>query len=421
MDGSRDKKALLDDLRIARDRPAAARRRPLKWFVAVAVIAGLLFVGWEYGARRLARAEVAVQTATARPVVAAPVGDSVLDATGYVVARRQATVSSKTTGKVLEVLIEEGMAVREGQTLAVLDDSIPRAQLALAESQLEAARASLDEIRVNIRQAELDVERVDELAARDLASRADRDRNRLALEAFVARLSRGERDIEVAERSLAVQRRMLADFEIRAPFSGVVIAKAAQPGEMISPVSAGGGFTRTGICTIVDMDSLEVEVDVNEEYITRVFPKQPAVARLNAYDDLDIPAEVIATIPAADRGKATVRVRIGFLRRDPRILPDMGVKVAFLEKPRAAADADAPAPPSGVLVPTTAVFKQDGVGHVWVVENGGAMRREVQVAETRRGNTRIASGLAAGERVVRALTETQRAALRDGAEVRVTP
>ena len=410
-----DKKALLNELKIDRGGAAPRARRPVRWFAALAVLAGAGFVGWSFGVPLFASPAVEVRTATARATAAVPAGDSVLDATGYVVARRQATVSSKTTGKVLEVLVEEGMTVREGQTLAVLDDAIPRAQLALAEAQLGASTASLAEIRVNIRQAELDRERIDDLAERKFASLADRDRTLLALEGLRARLARAERDVEVAERSLVVQRRLLQNFEIRAPFGGVVIAKAAQPGEMISPVSAGGGFTRTGICTIVDMDSLEVEVDVNEAYINRVYPGQPVTVRLNAYDE-DIPAEVIATIPAADRNKATVRVRIGFARKNARVLPDMGVKVAFLDAKASAANVNAPTR-KGVLVPGAAVFGSGDGRHVWVVADGVAQRRGVEVAGREGANARIVDGLAAGERVVAEASEATLAALRDGADI----
>ena len=409
-----DKKALLGELKIDR-RGGAAGRRPVKWFVAVAVLAGAGFVVWSFGVPLMASPAIEVRMATARAAASAAAGESVLDATGYVVARRQATVSSKTTGKVLEVLVEEGMTVREGQILAVLDDAIPRAQLALAEAQTGAAQAALNEIRVDIRQAELDLRRIDDLAERQFASQADRDRNELVLEALRARLARAEREVEVAERSLAVQRGLVKDFEIRAPFGGVVIAKAAQPGEMISPISAGGGFTRTGICTIVDMDSLEVEVDVNEAYINRVYPGQPVTVRLNAYDE-DLAAEVIATIPAADRNKATVRVRIGFAERNARVLPDMGVKVAFLDAQDTAATADEP-PPAAVLVPGTAVFGNAGARHVWVVEDGAARRRNVETAGRDGGDARIVRGLAAGERVVAEAGGEALAALRDGAEV----
>ena len=408
-----DKHSLLNQLRIDRDQPKP-RRRPWPWFLALAVVAGIAFAAFEFGGPLVAAPEVRVETVVVAAADAAT--DSVLDATGYVVARRQATVSSKTTGKVLEVHVEEGMTVAAGQLLAVLDARIPEAQLALAESRLAAARSALDEIRVQIKQAELDVERTANLAERNLASQADLDRDRLVLEGLEARFARTERDIEVSERSLAVQRELLEDMQIRAPFGGVVIAKAAQPGEMISPVSAGGGFTRTGICTIVDMESLEVEVDVNEAYINRVRPEQPVTVRLNAYPDFAIAAAVIATIPAADRNKATVRVRIGFLERDPRILPDMGVKVAFLtdtadspEPPGASAQAAAAAP--AVLAPTAAVLEEDGSRYVWVVAGEVAERRPVRVAGADRGRLRIVEGLASGERVVARFDDALLAAL----------
>jgi len=330
-----DKRALLDELKI--DRGAAVEespRRPWKWFVAIAVAAGVAFVAWFVLADRINPVPPPpVTVAPAAQVVKPKVEGSVLDATGYVVARREATVSAKVTGKVTEVFIEEGMRVEAGQLLARLDASIPKAELSLAESQLASTRAALEELKVQIRQGELDVQRTQGLAAKKLASAADLDKVELTLEALKARLEREQQDVVVAERNVAVQRQLLDDMEIRAPFTGIVVAKAAQPGEMISPNSAGGGFTRTGICTIVDMDSLEVEVDVNEAYINRVQPKQPVSVALNAYPDDRIPAEVIAIIPTADRNKATVKVRIGLLEKNPRVLPDMGVKVAFLDQP----------------------------------------------------------------------------------------
>jgi len=335
-----DKRALLDELKI--DRGAAVEdpaRRPIRWFALIAAVAGIAFIAWYVVLPKADPAAVAAPV-VATPVASAPkpaaIEGSVLDATGYVVARRQATVSAKVTGKVVEVFIEEGMRVQEGQVLARLDASIPRAQLALSESQLASAKSSLEEMKVQIRQAELDLQRTEGLSARKLASQADLDRVQLTLEGLQARLERQEREVVVADRSSMVQRQLLDDMEIRAPFTGVVVAKAAQPGEMISPNSAGGGFTRTGICTIVDMESLEVEVDVNEAYINRVQPKQPVSVALNAYPDERIPAEVIAIIPTADRNKATVRVRIALLEKNPRVLPDMGVKVAFLEDHAAA-------------------------------------------------------------------------------------
>ena len=418
-----DRSALLGELKIDRGAPAARRSRPIVWFLAIAAAGGIAFVAWAFGRQYLPSDAPQVDTLVVRASTAAA-GSSVLDATGYVVARRQATVSAKTTGKVERVLIEEGMTVAAGDLLAVLDSSIPQAQLALSEARLEASKAFLAGIGVDIRRAELDLRRTAQLADEHMASAAERDSAELSLEALQANRMRMERDIAVAEKSLALQRRQLEDTEIRAPFGGVVIAKAAQPGEMISPVSGGGGYTRTGICTIVDMDSLEVEVDVNEAYINRVSPRQGVTVTLNAYPDLRIPAEVIATIPAADRGKATVRVRIGFLERDPRILPDMGVKVAFLEDAGDAEGADAArvieTAQSRIEVPLAALAD----GHVWVAEpvpgadDGRAVleRRAVSAGEASGTQVPILEGLRAGERIVARASAVPE--LRDGAVVR---
>ena len=411
MDPQEDRKALLGRLRIDRSQQPPSPGRPLKWLALIALAAGLGFVAWFF---RLPGGEGAslVSTAVAAP---APAGaqSSVLDATGYVVARRQATVSSKATGKVVEVLIEEGVTVAEGQLLARLDDSVQRAELRLAESQLEAARRTLLEVEAQLEQARLDLARSEGLAVRSLVSEAELDRNRLEVEAAAARLERLRQEAVVAQRVLAVQRQLLDDMEIRAPFAGVVIAKAAQPGEMISPVSAGGGFTRTGICTIVDMGSLEVEVDVNEAYINRVHPDQPVRVTLNAYPEEAYAAEVIATIPAAERSKATVRVRVGFLERDERVLPDMGVRVAFLD---AAAESPA-APPPGVFVPSAAVAEDHGKAYVLVVADEKVQRRAIRLGGAERNRVQILAGLRPGERVVTNLNDELLASLTDGAAV----
>lgn len=407
-----DKQDLLDQLRIDRDDPGSpASGRPLKWFVGIAVVAGLAFVAWFVALPEESTLAVSTALAAASPAAG---GASVLDATGYVVARRQATVSSKVTGKVVEVMIEEGMRVEHDQLLATLDDRIPRAELDLAESRLAAVRAGLGELDAELRQARLDLGRTEDLATRNLASQADLDRDRLAVDVLLARIARIREDIAVAERTVAVQRRVVDDMQIRAPFAGIVIAKAAQPGEMISPVSAGGGFTRTGICTLVDMDSLEVEVDVNEAYINRVQPGQPVTVTLNAYPDRGIRAEVIAIIPAADRTKATVRVRVGLLERDPRVLPDMGVRVAFLE--------DEPAPPptaAGVTIPAAALAREAGGQFVWLVRDGTARKQPVTVGERQGDRVQVLAGLRGGERVVAPLGEELLAALTDGRRVDV--
>ncbi|MGD8833157.1 MAG: efflux RND transporter periplasmic adaptor subunit, partial [Pseudomonadales bacterium] len=265
-----------------------------------------------------------------------------------------------------------------------------------AQSRLQSAQAALKELDVAREQAELNLRRTRELAARKLASQADLDRDTLAVESVAARLDRAGQEVNVAGRGVAVQQELLEDMEIRAPFDGVVVAKAAQPGEMISPISAGGGFTRTGICTIVDMDSLEVEVDVNEAYINRVRQGQPVQVSLNAYPDDHYAARVIAIIPTADRSKATVRVRVGFVDRDERVLPDMGVRVAFLDE----SERREPAEATGVLVPKSSVATDEQGDYVFLVRNDRIARRAVVAGEDIGRRVRVVSGLAPGEQVV---------------------
>ena len=276
---------------------------------------------------------VAPREAAAAPATAA-VADAkrqILNASGYITARRIATVSSEITGLIVEVNVEEGMDVEPGQVLARLDDALARVDLELEQARLASLNASIEGTRASLAEAQRVYRRAQELRVKDLVSEADLTRNSAAVETLSADLQRAEADIEVSRLSIARQQERLDDHVIRAPFAGVVTVKNAQKGEIVSPGSAGGGFTRTGICTIVDMDSLEIEVDVNEAFIGRVFAGQRVEALLDAYPDWPVPASVIAIIPTADRAKATVRVRIRIEVRDSRILPDMGVKVAFLQ------------------------------------------------------------------------------------------
>lgn len=273
-----------------------------------------------------------VSIATTTEIASVPQASSfVLEASGYLTARTQATISSLVTGRVEQVLIEEGQLVAAGQLLARLDDSLLQAELALAQTQLAAETANLAEVEVALQQAQLDFKRIQSLAERSLASQAELDNAQLNQASVISRLQQRQQQINVAEARLKVIQQKIQQLEIRAPFAGVVIAKSAQAGEMISPISAGGGFTRTGICTLVDMSSLEIIVDVNEANIQKISVGQKVVAKLNSYQDWEIPSRVLAIIPAADRNKATVRVRIEILSLDPRMLPDMGVKVAFID------------------------------------------------------------------------------------------
>jgi RND family efflux transporter MFP subunit len=403
---------LLGQLRIDRDahsEPSRGSGVPWWLLAAILVIAGGA-AWWLFGR---APAAILVQTASAQPAATAPTSASVLDASGYVVARRQATVSAKVTGKVREVLIEEGMRVEDGQVLATLDSTQADAQLALSRAQLDSARSQLSEIEANLRQAQADLKRQQEIYDRKLGTAAQLDAARAAAESLTARLASQRRQIRVAEEGLAMAQVSVDDTVIRAPFAGVIIAKAAQPGEMISPISAGGGFTRTGIGTIVDMESLEVEVDVNEAFIGRVQARMPTEAMLNAYPDWKIPGEVIAVIPAADRTKATVRVRVALAVKDPRIVPEMGVRVRFLEARGTEPVVEKPKL-SGVLVPKGAVVERDGKAIVFVVDGERASQREVTAAATIADFRNITAGLAAGANVI----VSPPAELTDGALVR---
>ncbi|HWN95574.1 MAG TPA: efflux RND transporter periplasmic adaptor subunit, partial [Methylomirabilota bacterium] len=234
-----------------------------------------------------------------------------------------------------------------------------------------------------------------QLAENKIASASDVDRAEASAKSLAARLEYQQAQVVVAEREVAQWQQQLDDTIVRAPFSGIVIAKNAQPGEMISPMSAGGSFTRTGICTIVDMSSLEIEVDVNESYINRVEAGQRVAATLDSYPDWQIPSKVIAIIPTADRQKATVKVRVGFERLDPRILPDMAVKVAF----QGSGDA-APSSSGGITVPKASVREHDGRSIVWVVRDGRVERRAITVAARNGDDVAVAAGLSSGERVV---------------------
>lgn len=380
------------------DREAQQRRGGTRlWLLAPAVliVAGLLW--WLL--LRPAAGAVAVETDTARRPPSAAAAASVLDASGYVVARREATVSSKLTGKVSEILVEEGMRVEKDQIVARLDDATQQAQYDLAHAQVEAARAVLAETEAQLRAARLERDRLRDLAARKLTSVSSLDSAEANYDMFAARLETGRENVKVAERNLGLAQDALDNMVIRAPFGGMVVSKNAQPGEMISPVSAGGGFTRTGICTIVDMDSLEIEVDVNEAYIQRVVPGQRVTATLDAYPDWQIPAEVIAIVPTADRQKATVRVRIGFLERDDRVLRDMGAKVAFLGSDAPEQPRDAPA---GVTIARDALRSGTDGDFVWRISDGRVERIGVEIAGDRtRDRVLVTTGLVAGDTVVR--------------------
>ena len=395
-----DKGRLLHQLRIDREqRSAGATASPARWrWVGAAVIAIALAVLAGVWLLRPGRNAIAVHTAIAQPIAAASASASVLDATGYVTARRQATVSAQITGTLIEVLIEEGDHVKEGQVLARLEDTSQRAALAQAQAQLQSAQALLVQYQAQLVQDQRDEKRAEDLVDRKLVSQQAVEQARTLVDTQGAQLESQRKQIELAAANVRSAQVQLDYCTIHAPFTGVVIAKAAQVGEIVSPFSAGGGFTRTGIGTLVDMDSLEVEVDVNEAYINRVQPGQPVESVLNAYPDWKIPSHVIAIIPTADRSKATVKVRIGIDHKDDRIVPDMGVRVSFLEEHKPVAK-DEP-PPHGVVVPSGALRKDGDRDLLFVMKDQTAERRTVTVGGSL-GNTRqVLTGVAAGETVI---------------------
>jgi len=402
-----ERSELVSQLRIERDeRPGRSRARLLVAIVVLLSVAGVVL--W----LTLGRAATpSVRTVVARDAAQSASAASVLDATGYVTARRQATVSAKITGKVVEVLIEEGMRVNEGDVMARLDDTEAKAQLALSQAQLTAARSQLAELRAQLAQAERDYTRQQELARRELVSAQSLDAALAQRDIVRARLGAAGEQVGVAQEAVRVAQVQLDNTVIRAPFGGVVVAKAAQPGEMISPISAGGGFTRTGIGSIIDMESLEIQVEVNEAFINRVTPGQRVEATLNAYPDWKIPGSVIAIIPWADRSKATVKVRIAMQAKDPRIMPDIGVRVGFL----GAEPAKEAKPEGGVLVPTDAVRGEGAAAAVFVYADGKVERRTVTLGRNVGGHRHVLTGVRDGERVV----VSPPASLQDGAKVTV--
>jgi RND family efflux transporter MFP subunit len=392
-----DKSSQLHRLRI--DRAAAPERRgvPLGWLAgAVAALAAGGAGAWFLWAQPAA---VPVHTALAQKLAsdAGPAVASLLDASGYVVARRQATVSAKITGKVVEVLIEEGQHVEKDQIVGLLDDSNTRAALDQAQALVRQSEAQLNAARVALTDARPTYERNEKLAVQGWVSHGVFDTTKANYDTLRTACEVAAQAVTVAMANLTVAQRNEDDTIVKAPFAGVITVKAAQPGEIVSPISAGGGFTRTGIGTIVDMDSLEVEVDVNENFINRVHGGQDAMVKLNAYPDWQIPAQVIAVIPTADRAKATVKVRVGMRLKDPRILPEMGARVAFLSEAPAVASGT---PLVGVSVPAAAVQTgADGTGAVFVIHGDRLERRAVRLGIPSADRQTVLAGLTPGERV----------------------
>jgi RND family efflux transporter MFP subunit len=413
------REGLVGQLKIDRDPPPGRRRRRGegggRWPLVIAIAAVVIVIGAAAAWFLVARPDLTeIETAEAKPAWsgAAAQGGSLLDASGYVVARREATVSAKVAGKVAQVLIEEGQHVAAGEVIATIDDSNAKAALDQAAAQASAAQESIRVAQVSLAEATPKYERSRSLHANGWLSQQDLEAAQAGYDSARENLALAERQAATARTTVEVFRRGEDDTVVRAPFAGVVTATAAQPGEIVAPV-AGGGFTRTGICTIVDMDSLEVEVDVAESFISRVTPGMPASVKLNAYPDWEIPAQVITVIPTADRSKATVTVRVGFKIKDPRIVPEMGAHVAFLSP---APDKTAATPLRAVIVPPDAVQTEDGgQAVVFVIAGGRAERRAVRLGDRNAQGQIVAAGIAPGEVV--AVEGADK--LKDGAGVKI--
>lgn len=321
---------------------------------------------------------------------------ALLNASGYVTPQRRATVAAKITGRVTGVFFTEGMRVRKGYVLATLDDSDAQRALASAKANRNATQAGILDLQVQLKNAEIELRRAEELKAAGIQTQQALDNARMAVNSLRAKIDYTHEEVLAADARIKEAQQAVDNCVIRAPFDGIIVSKDAQVGEMVSPVSAGGGFTRTGIATIVDMNSNEIEVDVNENYIARVKPNQKVIAVLDAYPDWKIPCHVRTIIPTADRQKATVKVRIKFDKLDPRILPDMGVKVTFLGQETQAAQQA----PAGVMVPRSAVRDDGGQTIVLLVKGDRVERHAVKVGKSLGSQTQILAGLTAGNTIV---------------------
>src|SRR5437867_10927881 len=340
--------------------------------------------------------------AAAKPDAGGP--QALLNAGGYVTPRRRATVAAKITGRVTGVFFDEGIRVEEGQLLATLDDSDGKRVLDASVADRNASQAAIADLEVQLKHAEIQLHRAQVLYDEKVQSQETLDTARTNVDSLNAKISLAKVQVDAAAARIQEAQQNVDNCVIRAPFGGIIVSKDAQVGEMVSPISAGGGFTRTGIATIVDMNSNEIEVDVNEAYIARVRPGQKVMATLDAYPDWQIPSRVRTIIPTADRQKATVKVRISFDKLDPRILPDMGVKVGFLsEEPSAKktkGGKSAQGPAAKAIIRQSAVRGEGSRSYVFAVRDGKVERRAVTLGRPIGSDVEVMAGVISGDQLV---------------------
>jgi RND family efflux transporter MFP subunit len=364
-----------------------------RFVIIVLVVLPLAAIGAAAYALRSQKPTVQVMTATKAEVGGR---QSLLNASGYVTPRRRATIAAKITGRVTGVFFDEGTHVRQGQLLATLDDSDVKRALESAKADRDSAQAAIADFQVQLKNAKIQLGRAEQLQKAGVQTQENLDNASMAADSLTAKIALAKQQVAGADARISEAQQAVDNTVIRAPFDGIVVSKDAQVGEMVSPISAGGGFTRTGIATIVDMNSNEIEVDVNESYIARVLPNQPVTATLDAYPDWQIPCKVRTVIPTADRQKATVKVRISFLKLDPKILPDMGVKVAFLSEEQPKTKGPEPI----TYVPKSAVRSEGGTTFVYLVHDGKVEHRAIRVGADRGTDVAIMAGVMPGDTLV---------------------
>lgn len=384
--------------------------------IAYAAIPVLIFAGIVAAAFAFRSQRPVVEVATvAGPQEEGPV--TALNASGYVTPRRRATIAAKITGRVIGVFFDEGTRVKEGQLLARLDDSDYQRALEAAKADRDSAQAAIEDLQVQLRNAEIELRRAQQLRDSGIQTQEALDNARTTADSLRAKIALAKVQVVAAQTRIGVAQQAVDNCTIRAPFPGIVVSKDAQVGEMVSPNSAGGGFTRTGIATIVDMKSNEIEVDVNEAYIARVKEGQMVKATLDAFPNDPYDAKVRTVIPTADRQKATVKVRISFLKLDDKILPDMGVKVAFLEEepPASAKKGKGNAPSALAYIPKSAVRTDANTSFVYLLRDGKVERRAVKLGLDRGADIAVLAGVTPGDSLVVKGPES----LRDGEKVEI--
>ena len=388
-------KADLGSLRIHDSHRSGGKTGKVLSYVSAAIGLVIIIAGIAYAFRNQTPV---VEVVTAQKPEAGG-RSAILNASGYVTPRRRATIAAKITGRVTGVFFDEGTHVKAGQLLATLDDSDVKKALDSAKADRDSSQAAIADFQVQLKFSQIELRRAEQLQQAGVQTQEQLDTASTNVDSLKAKINLAKQQVQGSEMRIREAQQAVDNCTITAPYDGIVVSKDAQVGEMVSPISAGGGFTRTGIATIVDMNSNEIEVDVNESYIARVKDRQKVTAILDAYPDWEIPSHVRTVIPTADRQKATVKVRISFDKLDPRILPDMGIKVTFLsDEPVKKVDASAPV--VAALLPTDALHDDGGKKIVFLVKNDKLERRAVAVGNAQGAQTEILSGIVAGDAVV---------------------